>query len=188
VAEIKSTLEIALEKAKAVEISSEDRKRFKQEEIRSKARDIFQRYTNHPSRLDSLTKTIRESGDDESLLRECLKDRFLDVLDLSDPSQRIWEGLRELGLENPEPFREALRHMAEESDKIRQEGVENVKKMVRQSLSESGISGTAIDPNIDEAPQWKDIVKSLDQSTSDGLARLRQKIARAIRKHSSSAR
>ena len=60
--------------------------------------------------------------------------------------------------------------------------------MVRQSLSESGISGTAIDPNVDEAPQWKDIVKSLDQSTSDGLARLRQKIAHAIGKHSSSAR
>jgi len=187
-AEIKSTLEIALEKTKAVEISSEDRKRFKQEEIRSKARDIFQGYTNHPSRRGNLTKTIRESGNDESLLKECLKDRFLEALDLSDPSQRIWEGLRELGLENPEPFREALRHMAEEGDKIRQEGVENVKKMVRKSLAKSGISGTAIDPNVDEAPQWKDIVKSLDQSTSDGLARLRQEIARSIGRHSSSAR
>lgn len=186
--EIKSTLEIALEKAKAVEISSEDRKRFKREEIASKARDIFHLYTNHPNRSSNLAETINGSGKDASLLKQCLTEIFLVALDLSHSSERIWQGLQELGLRDTGPFREAFTRIANDDDRARKEEAEKVENTLRESLAKAGISGTAVDPNIEGSSQLKDVLNSLDQRVSAELERLRQEIARAIEGGSSSPR
>jgi len=183
--EIKSTFEIALEKAKAVEISSEDRKRFKREEVLSKARDLFRRYTNHPNRSVSLAEAIETGGKDAPLLMQCLTEIFLGALDPSHPSERIWQGLRELGLGDIGPFQEAFARMVEDNERARKEGAEKLRNTLRESLAKAGISGTAVDPNIEESSQWKDLVKSLDQRISNGLHRLRQEIAHAIERNSS---
>jgi len=186
--EIKSTLEIALEKAKAVEISSEDRERFKHEAIHSKARDLFQRYTSHGDRSISLSEAIKKIGKDASLLEECVIERFLEALDPYNPSETIWAGLSELGLENPNPFRDTLSRLAEENARGRREAAEDIRKMVRDSLVKEGISGTAIDPNIEENTHWKDISKALDQEVSAGLDGLRQEVSHATKRRNSSAR
>ena len=186
--EIKSTLEIALEKAKAVEISSEDRERFKKEEVLSKAREIFQGYTNHRTRSRSLAEAIKGSGKTASLLKQSLTEIFLGALDLSHSSERIWEGLQELGLKDTGPFQEALTRIAEDDRRARTEEAEKMRNMLRESLAKSGISGTAVDPNIEGNAQWKDVLDSLDQRVSTELETLRQKIARAIEEGSSSPR
>ena len=186
--EIKSTLEIALEKAKAVKISSEDRQRFKREETLSEARNIFQRYTNHPSRSASLAALITESGKDADLLKQCLIATFVKALDLSHSSERIWDGLGELGLEETRRYQESLARIVQENERLRREAAEKVEKAVLKSLAESGISGTAVDLNIEGTAQWKNALESLDQKVSAELAQLRQEILHVIENHSSSAR
>lgn len=187
-AEIKSTLEIALEKAKAMEISSDDRKRFKREEVLSRARDIFQSYTNRAIRSGSLADAITATGKDASLLKQCLIEIVVGTLDPSHSSDRIWEGLRELGLGDAAPFQRAFTRIAEDDRRARKEGAERVEKMLRESLAKSGIAGTAVDPNVEASPQCKEVLDTLDQTISAELHRLRQEIARAIEKDSSSPR
>lgn len=186
--EIKSTLEIALEKAKAVEISPQDRKRFKREEALSKAREILQHYTNHPTRSSSLAEVITKSGKDASLLKQCLIEAFLETLDLSHPSERIWGGLRELGLRDTTPFQKAFARIAEDDNRARREEAEKIQNRLLESLAKAGISGTAVDPNIEGSPQWKEALENHDQRISAALDGLRQEIARAIEKNSSSPR
>jgi len=186
--EVKSTLEIALEKASAMEISSEERKRFKREEALSKARDILQLYTNHPNRLSGLAQPIKESGKDASLLKQCLTELLLEALDPAHFSERKWEGLQELGLRDTGPFRETFNRIIEEDARARREEAEKVESVVRESLAKAGISGTAVEPNIEQSSQWKDIMNSLDQGFSAKLDRLRQKITRVIEESNSSPR
>jgi hypothetical protein len=185
-AEVKSTLEIALEKANALEVSSQDREHFKREEALSTARSVFRAYTQHPQRLQSLSEAIQNSGKDPTLLRQCLVEVFLESLDPANPSERIWEGLGELGLGDTGTLRRTFKKMIEDDTKARKKGAEKVEILLRDSLSKAGISGTAVEPNIEQSGQWKDVVTNLDQRLSAELGRLRKEIAGAIESHSSS--
>jgi hypothetical protein len=186
--EIKSTLEIALEKAKAMEISPEDRKHFKQKEILSKARDIFQQYIDHPSRSEGLTQMIKDSGKDAPQIKASLTEVFLAALDPFHPSERVWHGLHELGLKETWSFQEKLAHIAEDNEKVRSEGRKKAEKGLLESLSELGITGTALDPNVEGSPQWKQMITALDQRTVSELEHFRDEIVRAIESRSSSPR
>lgn len=179
--EIKSTLEIALEKAGAMEISSEDRKRFKDEEIHSRARDLFHRYMEHPTRSQSLREAIRQSGEDAPWLENELRERFLQALHPSRDSERIWEGFRELGLEDPTPFREALSRIAGDLEKGRREAAGKAEERLRHSLSALGISGTAVDPNVEASDPWRNMFGTVEQRATAEIDRLRQEIARAMK-------
>lgn len=186
--EIKSTLEIALEKAKAVEVSSEERKRFKREDALAKARDIFEQFINHPSRSRNLPEEIKKSGKDPSVLKECLAEILLGAIDLSRSTERIWQGLQQLGLGDTDPFKEALSRLVEDSNKARTKEAESLEKVLRESLGKAGISGTAVDPNVEGSSQWKDFISDLDQRVSGELQRLRQEIACTIEGRNNSPR
>ncbi len=178
--EIKSTLEIAMEKAKAVEVSSEDRERFKREEILAKARDIFLRFTRHPNRTMSVAAEVKRGGKDTPLLKESLVEVFLEALDPSDPSERIWKGLEELGLKKSDTFRKSLANLAEEEKKAYEEQASKVERKIMESLGKSGISGNAVDVNVEGSTQWLDFLEDLKKKNAAKLQTLRQKIARAI--------
>ena len=186
--EVKSTLEIALEKADALKVSSEDRKRFKHEEALSRARDILRLYTNDPQKSSGIEETIQESGEDRTLLQQCLTEVFLEALDPSHTSEVIWEGLGELGLRDAGSFQAALTRIAEEHAGALKEEAEKIGGMLRDSLAKAGISGTAVEPNVEQSPQWEEIANRLDQARAAQLDRLRREIATAIEKNSSSPR
>ncbi len=186
--EIKSTLEIALEKAKAMEISPEDRERFKKEEILSVAREIFQAHMNHSNKSVSLMKEIRKKEKDTSAITYSLTEMFIEALDLTHSSERIWQGLQELGLKDADHFREILAGMKADNAQARQQAAQKVGEEIRECLSESGISGTAVDPNIEGSPRWTASMQSLDARFSSRLENFRKEISRAIEGHSSSPR
>lgn len=186
--EIKSTLEIALEKAKAVEISSEEREHFKREEILARAKDIFSRFINYPSRSTSLAKEIKKSGKNATILKKHLTEVFVEALDISNSSERVWQGLQELGLKDPTPFKEALTRAAKDEKRARQKEARKAENRLRESLERAGISGTAVDPNIEGSAQWRDFLSNLDQRLSEELHTLRRGIVRAIEEGSSSPR
>ncbi|MBW2056780.1 MAG: hypothetical protein JRH07_00700 [Deltaproteobacteria bacterium] len=183
--EIKSTLEIALEKARSIKISSEDRRRFKGEEARSKAREIFQDYIDHRARSADLGALIEKSGQEPSLLRHHLVEVFLDSLDPARESERIWEGLGELGLKETSPFREALARIGEDEETARREEAQRLEKRLSEALAEAGISGTAVEPNVEGTSEWKEILHSVEKRRSKALQRLRREVSQAIEGDSS---
>jgi len=186
--EVKSTLEIALEKAKAMEISPEDRRRFKQEEMLSRAKVIFRDYINHLHRPDTIRQALKESHEDVPLLRKCLTEVFVGALEPGQPSDRIWEGLGELGLSDTGPFEEALTRITENHVKSLQKAAERVLDQVVHALTEIGISGTAVDVNIEASAFWRNSLRKLNERRCAELDKLRQDITRAIERRSNSPR
>lgn len=187
-AEVKSTIEIALEKAKNMEISSDDRRRFKHEEMMSRAKDIFQDHMNNFHRPDILGHALKESGKDASLLRQCLTEVLVGALEPGKSSERIWEGLRELGLSDTDCFEKALTRIAEDDARSRRETAQRITDRVRRSLAEAGISGTAVDIHVEASDQWRTSLSEGDTRKRVELDAIRTQIAEAIEKRSSSPR
>ena len=86
------------------------------------------------------------------------------------------------------PVEEILAGMKADSAQARQQAALKVGEEIRESLSESGISGTAVDPNIEGGPRWAASMQSLDARFSSRLQNFRKEISRAIEGHSSSPR
>jgi len=143
---------------------------------------------NYPSRSTRLAQEIKKSGKNATILKKHLTEVFVQALDISNSSERIWQGLQELGLKDPTPFREALTRVAEDEKRARREEARKAENRLRESLERAGISGTAVDPNIEGSAQWKDFLSNLDQRVSQELQTLRRRIVRAIEEGSSSPR
>jgi hypothetical protein len=186
--EVKSTLEIALEKAKRIEISADERMHFKREEILSAARAVFRLYTDHPRRSDDLAQAIKDAGKNAALFRDCLIEVFLEALHPAHPIEGIWEGLQELGLSDPPHFRASLDRIAEDDERSRREESRKLEDVLRESLARAGISGTAVQPHIADTADWKETLQRLDQKLSAAIEGLRQDIARSIGRRNSSPR
>ena len=187
-AEVKSTLEIALEKAKNMEISSDERRRFKHEAMVSRARDIFQDHMNNFHRSDIIRQALKESLEDAPLLRQCLTELLVGALEPGQSSERIWEGLHELGVFDTDTFKKTLTRITENSVRSQGETREQLKDQIVRDLSEIGISGTALDINLEASGHCKDTLQELNQKTRADLDNLYQEITRAIEKCSNSPR
>jgi len=185
-AEVKSTIEIALEKAKTMEISPDDRRRFKHEEMMSRARHIFQDHMNNVHRSDILRQALKESREDAPLLRRCFTEVLSGALEPGRSSARIWEGFCELGLSDTGPFEKALNRIAENEARSRRETAHLIKDRVRRSLAETGISGTAVDIHVEASDQWKTSLSERDKKRRVELDAICTKIAEATERCSSS--
>jgi hypothetical protein len=150
-AEIKSTLDIIMEKTKGLTMTEEEKKVFHKREIEGKVRGLLQKFVDgfiHPEQLKDEISALDEAqyaGARDALLRECV-DRI------------------EPGAENG-PFLDVLEHTAGMDttpiQKILMEYDHDIEKkkmyreqVLRENLEGLGFSGTAVIPNIHADQVW----------------------------------
>jgi hypothetical protein len=150
--EIKSTLDLVLEKTRHLTLSEEEKREQKKKDARSRLAGLLQRYQDGKldarrmgEELDRLVNT--GDGPDESLVR----DEILGRIELGSENKQ-WLALLQAryrldpsGVRSvEEDFREAV-----EAAAARRE--EEIKKELQQL---GGISGSAVVPNLDSDHTW----------------------------------
>jgi len=165
-AEIKSTWELVKEKLEDIEISPEERERFRKEKVRSRAMQVYNRYFRPPIRAgEELKEAVRG---DEELRREV----FLlaaEQFPLDDPPEGYGEAMeavaqREIG--------DRLKEIVNEYRREREGKLREIKEEMIVTLSSRGIKGDAIDPNPDAHPHWRGFLEELQRRTKDRLKAL----------------
>jgi hypothetical protein len=149
--EIKSTLDIIMEKTKGLTVTKEEKERFRKKEAEGKVRGLLQRFLDGFIDSERLKNEMGDLGNKhygmitEALLRECMgrmapgadNTKLLDALENAvgldiAPIQKI---LRDYNLDR------------EQQKMDRQQAIQ-------KKLEESGISGTAVIPNINADQDW----------------------------------
>ena len=94
-AEIKSTLELALEKTKNISISQEEKEEIKKKEILLKASGMFNRYLEDLISADDMVTRDRTDGGEgrATLIREALLSRSIDAISLDAGSESLLKGI-----------------------------------------------------------------------------------------------
>lgn len=149
-AEIKSSIEIAMEKTKHLIMSKEEKKEQEKRELENKVKALLRRLKERYVDKDDVIKEFRSLTDEDH------KRTFIDVLfeeiDLSKEDQEIIVLLQELlGVEKvriEKEFENLRRMFSEELEK--REMI--VRERIREHLKEIGIEGDAISINL---PSWK---------------------------------
>lgn len=149
--EIRSTLDIIMEKARGVEVTDEDKAAFTRHDVAGKIRGLLQKALDGLSDAEGLRSEMEAMGADRreiavaALKRECLERLVLE----GDNTLLLTILAHVAGLDTA-PLEELLKIYETDlrTRRIRQEAA------LRDRLKAKGISGAAVLPNLKADPAW----------------------------------
>ncbi len=154
--EIKSTLELAMEKTKKFAISETEREEIKKKEVLEKATRLFHQYLEGYLPLNDILKQIeRMEKKTAATVREFLLSQWIDALSLDGEKERILKGVESLGQRNIDEVKQEFRRLASQYQEEKEKVEEKVKSQRREVLKKEGIYGSAVEPKLDGDELWE---------------------------------
>jgi hypothetical protein len=156
--EIRSTLDIIMEKARDVEVTEEDKAVFMQREVEGKVRGLLQKYLDNFLDLQRLQEEVDALGPDgheaavAALRRECLE-----RLTLEGDNQGLLDILSRVARMEMAPVETLLLGYREDLETKRAAR----EAALREVLRDQGISGPSVVPNLKADPTW---IRDLDET------------------------
>lgn len=160
--EIKSTLDLIMEKSKGFTMSEEEKKIFKEQGIARKIKGLVQR------RLDALitgerfraeVTSLRKESREEEMVGLLLKRELIGRIELWKDNQLLLNLLeRELG-EDPGSVKKVFQEYDGKAARL----LESCMNELKEKLKGRGISGSAVMPNIESDQDWNEAFQRLKE-------------------------
>ena len=150
-AEIKSTLDIIMEKTKGLTMTEEEKKVFHKREIEGKVRGLLQRFVDgfiHSEQLKDEIKRLDEvqyAVARDALLRECL-----DRMEPGSDNTPLLDALENAAGLDTDPVQKI---MLEYKRDLEQQRIDRT-KILKKHLEDRKILGTAVVLNINSDKKW----------------------------------
>jgi hypothetical protein len=169
--EIKSTLDIIMEKAKAFEVTEEEKETFQREDLERLIRGFLQKYLDGILGLEKLKEEVIGLGEGyQHRATWAVLEICMEQIDPIGDNEAILDVLKEVGQVEVGPLMELLQEFREAYNlqEARQE------KEFRKRLKGRGISGSAVIVNIQGDPGWQEEVTALKKGFRDKMDTLYQ--------------
>ena len=149
--EIRSTLDIIMEKTKGLTMSEEERRAFKEQEMAGKVKGLIQKYLDGTVAMDKLKGEITALAEkEEDMVRMMIREDSVPRIEIGEDNEPILRILEETTNLDTGSIRSALKDF--ESRVEREKGARE--KGLITTLEKMGISGSAVIPNIEADPEW----------------------------------
>jgi hypothetical protein len=177
--EIKSTLELAMERTKKVAISEKEKEEIKQREILQKATGLFHRHREGYLSLNEVLKEIeRMEKKTAATVKAFLLSQWIDALSLDNDDERILKGIESLKQRSidkgKQRFHDLLSQYQMEKEKVK----EKARGQLIEALKKDGIWGSAVEPKLEGSELWKKENESLDRSYQIRLDEIKEQLRR----------
>ena len=152
-AEIKSTIDLIMERTKSLAASPEERESYQRQEREKRLRGLVQRLLDDNITLDGAKDELAKEKKNGSAaeVTGVLKDALARHVDPEADNERLFRFVNELVGTSPERLRETLKVCREEANSRKAVLAERQKK----DLESKGITGPAVLPNAEADPEWK---------------------------------
>jgi len=179
---IKSAIELAMERTKNLVMSEEERRSFTAKELENKVRAVVRRYLEGIIENDGLNKELAMVEGGEKPIKSALVDMLVDEFDVEEKNERLLGLLDELAGSVKEPLRKELQALrARYAEQIEKREM-IVRERVAARLKEMGITGSAVEPNLEEWDEWGESVRDAGQAFKKGIAEWKEKLKAEINK------
>jgi hypothetical protein len=160
-AEIKSTLDIIMEKTKGLTMTDEEKRELKRKEIAGKFKGLVQKFLDNIIDLDRLKVDAAAVGEGhEDMFRRVSIQEAIGRIEPEGDNKPLLEILEAVTGMNIVPIRKMLIDLERNLEKERAAHEKGLKKR----LKKKGISGSAVIPNLDADSQWRDYVSKLNET------------------------
>ena len=175
--EIKSTLELAMEKTKNFAISEKEKEAMKQKEVLQKATSLFHRHREGHLSLNEILKEIeRMEQKAAAAVKELLLSQWIDALSLDDDDERILKGIESLKRRSIDDIKERLHQLLSQYQREKEKVKEEMRSLLTEMLRKDGIYGSAVDPKMEGAELWKKEKEKLDESYRMKLEEIKEQV------------
>jgi len=152
-AEIKSTIDLIMERTKNLSASPEEREAYQRQELEKNIRGLIQRLFDYNVTLDDVKDELeREKKNGRAAqAMASMKGALAAHVDPEADNERLFRIINELVGTPEERLRETLAACRQEAASWKADLAERRKK----DLESKGITGPAVLPNLEADPQWK---------------------------------
>ena len=152
-AEIKSTIDLIMERTKNLSASAEEREAYQRQEREKHIRGLIQRLFDYNLTLDDVKDELEKEKKNARAAEtmECLKGALASHVDPGTDNERLFRIVNELVGTPEERLRETLRACQAEWFA----GHTTLMERQKRELESKGVSGSAVLPNPEADPQWK---------------------------------
>jgi hypothetical protein len=160
-AEIKSAIELAMERTKNLVMDEKEKQEFARRELEDKLRAIVRRYLE--GIIDREIFSIEYAGVQGQKLekRSLLADFLIHEFSVSAENERLFDVLEMVGDEAGEGFRDEAVNMKREFRKELENRVAEIGSSIKGRLEVMGITGSSVEPNITAWEEWRDAVQEI---------------------------
>jgi len=175
--EIKSTLELAMERTKKFVISETEKEEMKHQEIFRKATSLFHRYREGLLTLFEIQREIdRMEEKAAKIVKEALLSRWIDALSLNEENERLFKGIEWLKEREPQELKQKFFRLLSQYQKEKEKVKEEVKIQLTEALRKDRISGNAVEPKIEGGDLWKKEQEKLDHPYQTKLEEIKEQL------------
>ena len=174
-AEIKSSLELAMERTKKMSISQEEREEIKRREIVQKANSLFHRsLEGHLSLNEILREIERMDEKTRAVVKEILLSQWIDSLSINGENEKLLEMIESLKGRGIDEVKQKLFQLISQYRKEKKEAEQEKRALRIEALRREGIYGSAVDLDIEEDAEWKEWLEVIDQSFKGKIEEMKE--------------
>ena len=167
--EIKSTLDLVLEKTRNLTLSEEEKRNLAREELDKRVRGMVGKYLDNLLPSNRLKEELDNIGSDEpDLPYKLFAKQLLARVDLDADMSAILSALKEVvGFDAA-----ALDALQQEYKAEKETARRSFAEETLSELKEKGVSGSAVVPNLDGIPEWVRFQRELTERYREKIANL----------------
>lgn len=166
-AEIKSTLDLIMERTKHLTLSPEEKEALKMKELRTRIGATIQKYLDGAETLSGVTETLQrlsqENGDVTYLMRE----EIIERIDPREENLELFQLIKEILPGEEDFFRKKINLFAEELSRLKLRRREEI----LNAWARSALTGPALEPNLERDENWQKLME-------ESLSRFREEFRR----------
>lgn len=185
--EIKSAIELAMERTKGLVMDDEEKQEVAARELGSRIGGLLRRYLEEMTDSDGFRKEYEKIEGTKAQKNELLIDMALGEFDLSDSNERVFDVLSFVGGDVDDQLKKEIEGLQSEFHATIAAEREGVKKDIVTRLQKMGISGSGVEPNITEWDEWKAAVEQTKSIFRKRLSQWKNRFAQNHTDHQNSA-
>jgi hypothetical protein len=181
--EVKSTLELVMERTKKFSISEKEKEEIKQKEMIQKATSLFHRYLEGYVSLNEILKEIERMGErGATMVKAFLLSQWINALSLEADEERILKGIESLKQQNIDEIKQKLHQLLSQYQGEKEKARKKVKIQLAEVLGREGIYGSAVEPKLEGSALWKRENEKMDHFYRIKLEEIKERL-RSLNQH-----
>jgi hypothetical protein len=153
-AEIKSAIELAMERTKNMIPTGLEKEKIREEEDISKAAALVNRFLHVDMHFKDLEKELAKfDPGDRKRMGGLMLAHLGEAVSLEGDQELVFEGIA--ALHGSEDVVAKIRELKKEYEEERVREFDRVREDLRRELSEAGISGSAVQPKVEGSEAWR---------------------------------
>ncbi len=177
-AEIKSSIELAMERTKGLTFTEEERRKFEEERERRIAQALILQYLRGEMVLRELERKRKEAT---PTARKALDRVLVESLEMdAEALPKVQEAIESwLGKTNRHLVQK-MKDLTVQWGQAVQKRKKRIKAELREELERRGIRGSAVEPNVEASQAWERALRELQEEFSDKVSSLREQLLGAL--------